>query len=360
MDFQDIKTAILESRVIAFLGHSLTVNYGDKDREKVFFEKIFQENKKDIRTYNAEDKFLIFNSKTAKSKIRRKTQPFYEQDFGSEMLNKLTQIPLHAYVCLAPDMSLVKSFENQGFDFLHTYWNDTSEGNMHFTKEKPLIYHLFGTVKDAESLIISHYDLFEYIKRMHADGHQQLQKVFADIFDKDRYDYILFLGCDFDKWYFQLVLNLLKIGFDYDAYEAFAVDSESRKNTWQDVYEQYFKVEFVEENQIDDFIDELYGQFEPKELRKPSEVKSIRKFNKKNLFNLLFEGFNDSDLKLLCQLDNDFGKVYANFTVGQEKAERIEKIIDYAQRFLLTDKLLRLAQERNPVMYERHKPYEDE
>ncbi len=194
---------------------------------------------------------------------------------------------------------------------------------------------------------------------MHADGNQQLQKVFADIFDKDSYDYILFLGCDFDKWYFQLVLNLLKIGFEYDAYEALALSSESTKNHWQDVYEQYFKVEFVEDSQIDDFINQLYAEFEPSELRQPVENKIIRKFNKKNLFNLLFEGFDDTNLKLLCQLDNDFDKVYKDFADGQKKSQRIEELINYAVRNLLIGKLLSLAQEANPAMYEQHKPYED-
>jgi hypothetical protein len=358
MNFNRIKKAILKNRVLAFLGHGVTINYGGEDKEKIFLEELFEENKGEIISYNIEDKFLIFNSESAKNSIRLDMVDFYDEDFSNEITTKLSELPIHTYVCLSPDPSLIKTFEKQNFPFVHTHWNDVFEGDVSFTKENPLIYHLFGTSKDIESLIISHYDLFEYIKHMHANGNKKLKEVFADTLD--RYDYILFLGCDFDKWYFQLVLNLLRIGFDYNAYKGVAVNPQKTKNTWGDVYEQYFKVEFVEGNQINDFVNKLHEEFEPNELRKPSEKRIIQNFNKQNIYNLFFEGFDDESLRLFCQLDNDFDKVYDNFAAGQTKSERIEKLIDYAKRYLLIDKLLRLAAQQNPAMYEQHKPYEDE
>jgi len=359
MDIPDIKAAILENRVVMFLGHSLTVNYGNLNRERDYFQQLSEESKRDISAYNAEDNFLIFTSKSAKNKIRRKAKPFYEQDFSSETLFKLSQIPLHTFVCLAPDMTLVNTFKNQNFLHTHSHWKNTPLNKTDFTAENPLIYHIFGCTEDPESLIISHYDLFDYIKHVHADGNQ-LQKVFADVLDKDQYDYILFLGCDFDKWYFQLVLNLLNIGFEYDAYEALALSTEGAKHQWQNVYEQYFKVEFIEENQIDDFVKELHAEFESDELRKPTEEIIVKKYHKNNIYSLLFDGFDDTNIRLMCQLDPDFEVVYKNFASGQEKSERIEHIISYAERYLLLGKLLRLAEEQNPPMYQQHQPYYDE
>ena len=357
MDFEDIKAAILEERVIVFLGHSLSVNYKNPNYEKEFFKDIFENNKQDIKAFHTEDNFLIFNSKNAKSKIRRKAKPFYEQDFGSETLSKLAQIPFHSFLCLAPDMSLVNTFSTQKFSFSHLHWKNAAGIESEYSATNPLIYHLFGCTEDAESLIISHYDLFEYIKFIHADGNQ-LQKVFGDIFDK--YDYLLFLGCDFDKWYFQLVLNLLNVGFDYDSYEALALNPEGERNHWKDVYEQYYRVEFVKENEIDSFVNKLYNQFSPNELRQAQTKPNIKKYHKQNIYKLLFEGFDDMNLRLMCQLDSDFSIVYDNFATGQDKQQRIEALISYAERHLLMEKLVNLAEQQNPAMYNQHKPYYDE
>jgi hypothetical protein len=359
MDFEDIKAAILEERVIVFLGHSLSVNYKNPNCEREFFQDIFENNQKDIKAYHKEDNFLIFNSDFANKKIRRKTKPFYEQDFGSETLSKLAQIPFHSFLCLAPDMSLVNTFSEQKFSFSHLYWKNTTGIENEYSAQNPLIYHLFGCTVDTESIIISHSDLFNYIKFIHADGNQ-LQKAFGNTFDKDKYEYLLFLGCDFDKWYFQLVLNLLNVGVDYDSYESFAFNTEGERNHWKDVYEQYYQVKFVEEDKIDDFTNTLHSQFDENELRQAQTKPNIKTYHKQNIYKLLFEGFDDTNLRLMCQLDSDFGIVYDNFATGQDKQQRIEALISHAERHLLMEKLIHLAEQQNPAMYNQHKPYYDE
>ena len=360
MDVGDIKDAINGERVIVFLGHSLTVNYKSPNCEKEFFQDIFENNKQDIKAYHTEDNFFIFKSTLANKKIRRKTKSFYEQDFGSETLSKLAQIPFHSFLCLAPDMSLVNTFSNQKFNFSHLHWKNAAGAENEYSSQNPLIYHLFGCTEDIEGTIISHYDLFNYFKFIHADGNQ-LQKAVGNIFDKKKYDYLLFLGCDFDKWYFQLVLNLLNIGFDDNGnYEALSFNTEGKRNHWKEVYEQYYRIGFVEENEVDDFVNKLHSQFSSNELRQAQTKPNIKTYNKQNIYKLLFEGFDDTNLRLMCQLDNDFGIVYNNITAGQDKNQCIEALISYAERHLLMEKLVNLAEQQNPAMYNQHKPYYDE
>lgn len=113
-----------------------------------------------------------------------------------------------------------------------------------------------------DDLYVEHADLFDYVRSIYNPNSEPPDAIMS-YFAKGKTDTIIFLGCDFDKWYFQLILHLLKI---HDIENNTSVLNNTT-NDWQNVYEQKFKINFVEDN-LEEFVHNLHKQFDASELRK--------------------------------------------------------------------------------------------
>jgi hypothetical protein len=122
------------------------------------------------------------------------------------------------------------------------------------TIRKPLIYNLFGSITSPESLILSYDDLFEYFKSVF--GNNMLPKDVRSIL-KDA-DNVIFLGFQFDRWYVQLILNLLDIYDETSGFSRYALAS-SLSNDTRILCMNHFKIEFIGEDNSH-FIDILYNK----------------------------------------------------------------------------------------------------
>lgn len=68
---------------------------------------------------------------------------------------------------------------------------------------------------------------------------------------------------------------------------------------------------------------------------------------------LLTAAFDDEELTTLCY--DDFGPVYEEFSAGMSKRQKIQRLLDYCERHIQTEKLLELVQKHNPAQYARFK-----
>jgi hypothetical protein len=76
-----------------------------------------------------------------------------------------------------------------------------------------------------------------------------------------------------------------------------------------------------------------------------------------NIRDLLVSGFDARELRRLCQDVPDFRPVYDNLARDTSKLAIVDKLISYAERHLLLDRLLALTEDLNPARYEHHGPY---
>ncbi|MBE7472782.1 MAG: hypothetical protein DPW09_12080 [Anaerolineae bacterium] len=83
------------------------------------------------------------------------------------------------------------------------------------------------------------------------------------------------------------------------------------------------------------------------------------RYNLKNIRSLLTEGFTDEELRRLCFDMPAFRPVYDELAGHTGKAEIIDRLIEYAERKALFERLLALAQQLNPARYAIHLPYSE-
>jgi hypothetical protein len=78
----------------------------------------------------------------------------------------------------------------------------------------------------------------------------------------------------------------------------------------------------------------------------------FRKPNLRTIRDLLTKAFEDSELGRLTFYQPEFRSVYEKFSDGMSKEQKIDLIVEYAERQILIDKLLVLIKENNPRQYE--------
>jgi len=357
INWQFITDAIERQKTILFLGHGVSINYKNPNHESAFFQDFIGKNQDDILSYHQQDGFLIFRNQDAKLLSLNKIRPFYEQDFSNDLLEKLAEIPFHLVISLTPDLSLKKVFERKQFLHTHHYYRTKirTEIDENPSKEKPLLYNLLGCVKDDESLISSHYDLFNLVQSIYAD--KNLPEKITSVFQKDLTKNIIFLGLDFEKWYFQMILHLLNI--NYDSCIRYAASQRELSHEHQTLIESEFKINFVSKD-LKSFVETLHSQFPTEKLRKPSADahKKNRKYLKNNILKFSAKAFNATDFETFCMIN--FEKVHEEFTPEMGQTKRISLLLDYLERNDEYENFLELAKEENPVQYKNFAPYYEE
>jgi|GEM_PF-4872165 len=263
IDWDALADSIKEGQTILFLGQGITYNYQNPGNEALAFAQIRQELGEDALSFHQKDGLFILKT-TPKRKLTPKLKEFYGKDFTNPLLEKLAEIPFHLIISLTPDVALKKVFQARQFPHAHAYYKLNQKDDLGKPeKEKPLLYNLFGCVEGGkDDLYIEHADLFDYVRSIY-NPNSEPPDVIMSCFAKGKTDTIIFLGCGFDKWYFQLILHLLKI---HDIETNTSVLNNTA-NDWQNVYEQKFKINFVEDN-LEEFVHNLHQQFAPAELRK--------------------------------------------------------------------------------------------
>lgn len=167
---------------------------------------------------------------------------------------------------------------------------------------------------------------------------------------------IIFLGFDFHKWYFQLILHLLKIS--YDPCIRYAAAQSQLDRPLQTLYESHFKINF-ESQDLEGFVSELHRRFKPEQLRRAAPTAAKKRiFHRQNIVRFLAKAFNPTDFETFCLIN--FEKVHNEFTPTQGQSNRINLLMDYAARQEQFETLLEYAQQENPIQYRNFAPYYDD
>ncbi len=353
MDINRIIESTLQGKTVIFLGPEATINYGSQDRLMLAFREI-QNNCPAglILKYPANDSFMIFGDKRAKIYGQERIKAFYSNDFVNPSLEKIAEIPFALYVSTTPDLTLEKTFDKKKFAYKSTYYSHKNLRKIDElpTSENPLLYHVFGRIDDVESAIFSYSDLFNYIKSLNA--YEFLPELFRKQL-KENTEHIIFLGLNFEKWHYQILLNILNL--DVDPCFQYSVSPCEPVDCFKTLYEEHFQITFVDNN-IEHFVNQLYNAFPKDKLRKPlSEQQKPKKYLKNNILKFINAAYNATDFETLCLIN--FEEVYNEFTPEQGQMSRINKLLDHVMRNDLYDNLLQIGKEDNPLQFERFQPF---
>lgn len=213
--------------------------------------------------YHPEDDFFYFRDEGAKSLTYYNIQRFFSQDHAQDIFEKIAKIPFNLIISVSPDLLLKKYFEaNQiphRFEYYRKYENPKDVELP--TIDMPLIYNLFGSIEDDESMIFTHDDLFDFIFALLGDHHLP-NNIENELKTGKNF---IFLGFKFDKWYVKLLLRLIN-SYSNRLLLRYASNLKGSINDYvKEFCKEQFKINFIEED-INGFIVELHKRCEQQNL----------------------------------------------------------------------------------------------
>ncbi len=163
-----------------------------------------------IKNYFSDDEFFSFTKPLFENMALNKIKNFFDSLQPREIYKKIARIPFHTIISISPDHLLQNVFKANNYNYTYEYYSKKG-GNrdveMPPTTQQPLIYNMFGDIEKLESLIYTYENLFEYIEAVF--GTHTLPEKIEKILQDPNCN-ILFVGFKFEKWYFKLLLRLLK------------------------------------------------------------------------------------------------------------------------------------------------------
>ena len=209
INWKFILRTIEKQKCILFLGPEIfRTKDNTRSKQDEFFQNLADKNRQRILSYN-EDGFFLFSSPEEKTRLFKEIKDFFEEQPDEDIIQKIAEIPVHVTISINPDVWLKKFLLQKNHPHVFEFFDKKIKRDITETPgiKKPLIYNLFGSVTNLDTLILTHDDLFEYFKALMGNNvlPQELRTALETATN------YIFLGFQFDKWYIQLILSLLKL-----------------------------------------------------------------------------------------------------------------------------------------------------
>ncbi|MBK7871947.1 MAG: SIR2 family protein [Saprospiraceae bacterium] len=252
---ENLAEDIREQKCVLLIGPEV-VQIDNKSLIRHVHEALLENNTNDILYYYVQDSLFLFRDENAKLDAPRQIKKIYKNlEFTSDIYKKILEIPFHLIISLNPDTYLADAASGEQFGVNHNFRffrfnGEASDEVPEATKECPLIYNLCGCVNEDESLILDYEDLFQVLRiALGPDGlPNNLRKKLKEARS------FLFLGFDFEKWYSQLLLQLLT--GDRKGRPKFALNTSMAESDAKNFLLHQFRVEFLGNDEI--IFDPLY------------------------------------------------------------------------------------------------------
>lgn len=256
VNWKFILRTIEKQKCILFLGPELfRTKDNTRSRQQEFFENLAFKNPQKILSYN-HDGFFLFSSPEEKTRLFKEINDFFEERNNEEIIQKIAEIPFHVAVSINPDISLKRLFVKNSYPHVFEFFDKKIKKDIAETpgSTKPLIYNLFGSITNLDTLILSHDDLFEYFRALM--GNNVLpQELRTALESASNY---IFLGFQFDKWYVQLILSLLRLNDKQYNFIRYA-SANAISNDVKSLCINHYRIQFIgADNNV--FINTLYDK----------------------------------------------------------------------------------------------------
>lgn len=196
-------------------------------------------------SYYSEDGFLSFDPDERDFEISDNVKDFYEKLEPHAVYQKIAEIPFTLIINTSPDKTLNRVFDKKNREYDYDYFKMYEGSHDPPSKHSTLIYNIFGDYEDMDSMVLTFKDLSNYMQSF-MESEPNIKQALNDA------KAILFFGFSYDKWYFQLLLSMLRL-------------EDGRKNSWEtpkdnikNFYVGEFKMKFFSDSTATQIIDELH------------------------------------------------------------------------------------------------------
>ena len=195
------------------------------------------------------------------SQFHNRVKKFYGQNLTSaKTFQYIAKMPFPLIINTSPDHLLKEAYDNAIFDY-YNYKSNRKEPTSSGTSKHPLVYNLFGSAVEPESLIITEKDRLDFlVNSIKRDPPLPKNLLSEKIMNNEKM--FLFVGFDFNEWYLRLLLNILSLNNDRFACAIDRHDVETNQET-RVFYTHNFNLSFLDAP-FDIFIHKLYLKYAEK------------------------------------------------------------------------------------------------
>lgn len=209
-DWLDIIDDIQDQKAVLLIGPEIMKIKG-KSLSGYIRDTLSERNADDIAYYYERDGFFLFKSPESKVRVARQVKRFYrDMQPDDTVLQRIVQIPFHLVVSVNPDTFVSEAFYRHGVKhrfhyFQHRHRDNENDEIEKPTKALPLVYNLFGSKDQDDSLVLDYDDVYKMLQSAFSASSLP-NKMMRSFREASTY---IFLGFQFDKWYSQLLLKFL-------------------------------------------------------------------------------------------------------------------------------------------------------
>ncbi|MCB9306613.1 MAG: toll/interleukin-1 receptor domain-containing protein [Lewinellaceae bacterium] len=262
----------LGSRLLAAPGSDATMNErlavhlaGILDQEGISYEKDAAQ-----RLHYIAQRFLAI-PKIRRIDLEDEVLEFYRQHppVIPDLYHRLARLPFTLIINTAPDELMLRALlqaGKTGARGLHYNLHREREAAVlqEFSPEQPLVYNLWGTLSDPESLVLSQEDRVEFIKNV-VKGNPAIPNQVMSCFD-ERKTY-LFLGFNLENWDVRLLLDCFKLSRENTTLSP-QLDNYPMRPETKSFFEDRYQFLFVSQA-IGQFVDDVGEQFDRQQPAEP-------------------------------------------------------------------------------------------
>jgi len=178
---------------------------------------------------------------------------------------KLAELPLHLIINTTPDDYMERALREKGKACVTHHYNFKRECNQSIeadmiTQERPLVYNLFGTMKEAESLVMTDNNQLEFVRNVVKDDPRIPDEILGQFDHRKTY---LFLGFNLENWQFRLLLDSLNLREENSTFSPRTPFYPLSAKT-KEFFTNRFNFVFVDAD-LQEFVTELNEKIKPKE-----------------------------------------------------------------------------------------------
>ncbi|MEO1413027.1 MAG: SIR2 family protein [Bacteroidota bacterium] len=192
-----------------------------------------------------------------------------------DIYHQLAQLPLHLIINTTPDDYMERALRERGKTCVSHYYNfqrdhhEVIEGDM-ITVEQPLVYNLFGTMAQPESLVLTDNNQLEFIRNVVKDDPRIPNEILGQFDHRKTY---LFLGFNLENWQFRLLLDSLNLREENSTFSPktphYPVSPKTRE-----FYAKRFSFYFVEQ-EMEAFTESLSAKIQPAAPQERVETQTV-------------------------------------------------------------------------------------
>ncbi len=259
---------------------------------------------RDVAVHYERDELFLFTGPDARTRVSGRLGQFYQQFLHhfQPFYQKVAKLPFPVVISTIPDEGLRRIFEQEGVSSQFSYYHRKGTPKPHeriiaHPWEHRLIFNLFGKTGERDSLVLTHEDLFDYLKSilgakpLSDDLYIHLSEALMEADD------FIFLGFQFDHWYMQLLLRLLNPELSKGRQYAFNPELADETRIF---FADQFKVDFISNLSPMEFLDKfclLWEQYEQRYAEQAPLKHSLRDLMKQGQL-----------LRILERLEEVFGE----------------------------------------------------